>query len=119
MGAACASAVNAVGLERYTLVIEGQQVYRGAPSNVDPNDLLEVAGASGAVVGALKPERVIAYLPRDWCGRVRKVERHERLRAELQHRGLDEQCRIQEPRNKALSHNVLDAVALGIFHLKR
>jgi len=39
MGAACASTVSATGLSGYKLVIEGQRVYRGAPSNVDPTNL--------------------------------------------------------------------------------
>ncbi len=111
----------------FELVIEGQQIY--APNTrrkdltryswVNPNDLLEVAGAAGAVMSAIQPASVVTYLPREWTHGEAKPERHAQLEADLEARGHGEYERIIFPRLKGLRHNVLDAVALGLFHLTK
>lgn len=100
-----------------TIVVELMQVYERGKSKGDPADLLELAAIAGAVC-ALSPATVRrAYLPREHKGQVPKEIIHKRALSRLD---LEEAAAIVYPRAlKTLGHNVLDAVAMGLFHLGR
>lgn len=96
-----------------TYVLEVPQVYR--VSKGDPNDLIEIAGV-GAAIGASFPlKRAIGYRPREWKGTIKKEIHHPRVLAQLTEA---ERACIAEKR-KTVLHNVVDAVALGLFQLER
>jgi hypothetical protein len=100
-----------------TLVVECPQVYRGPLQKGDPSDLIELAGVDGAIVGKfiLRAQDFVSYLPRDWKGQVPKDIHHARVEAAL---SKEEKACMSLPA-ASLAHNVWDAVALGLFHVKK
>lgn len=98
-----------------TLVLEVPQVYR--MSKGDPNDLVAVAGTAGAIIGAYYElaQDVVSYLPRQWKGNVPKAVHNQRVLADLT---ATETKSIQYPKQASLKHNVIDAIGLGVFHLR-
>lgn len=101
------------------LVHELMQVYETKRQKGDPADLIELAGVSGAVVGTLDPRRAISYLPREWKGQIGKEVHHPRARSKLSEQEAATLDRCLESVPVSLRHNVMDAVALGLFQLKR
>lgn len=97
-------------------VVEIPQVYREsrAPS-VDPDDLIQLVGVEAMIIGRLQPLRSVGYRPREWKGQVRKDAHNKQTLALL---SAPERMAIQECAPSYL-HNVLDAVGLGLFQLKR
>ncbi len=97
-------------------VVEIPQVYREsrAPS-VDPDDLLQLVGVEGVIIGRLQPHRSVGYRPREWKGQVRKEAHNKQTLALL---SASERTAIQDCAASYL-HNVLDAIGLGLFQLKR
>lgn len=98
-----------------TLVLEVPQVYWGAKRGGNPSDLIQLAGVVGAVSFGIPAFKKPCFLPREWKGQTPKDVHNKRVLAEL---GALEVESI-EPCGKTLLHNVLDAVGLGLFHLKR
>jgi hypothetical protein len=97
------------------LVIEIPQVYSFGHSKGNPNDLIDLTAVAGACMG-LAGGAVSYYLPRQWKGQVPKEISHARAMALL----TDvEKTAIRLCRPAGLFHNVLDAVALGLFHVKK
>jgi hypothetical protein len=94
------------------LVCEMPRVYPGVRAE-DPNDLLDLAGVLGAVVSSF-PGIVRMYFPSDWKGQVPKKTMTERIRGFVK---PEEWRRIAD--DGAKTHNTLDAVGLGLFHLGR
>lgn len=99
------------------LILEVPQVYVRARSKGDPNDLIQVAAVVGALTGKLMVPGAdcVAYLPAEWKGQTPKEITTARAQAALQ---ADELSEVKLPA-KSLQHNVWDAVALGLYHLKR
>lgn len=100
------------------LVVEYPQIYpkrRGFRSFVNPNDLLEVAGVVGAIVGALNPVTVVGYLPREWKGSTPKEKHNNAVLATLLYAELALVPNLPE----YLAHNVTDSLGLGLFYLGR
>jgi hypothetical protein len=58
------------------LVMEVPQVYSG-PRAEDPNDLVDLAGVLGAIVGKANSDTSVQWspLPREWKGQARKESR--------------------------------------------
>lgn len=110
--------VGAVLHERIiTVVIERPQVYVAAKLKGDPNDLISIAGVVGAI-GTLywqDGSKIVTYLPREWKGTVPKAVTELRVDKRLSD---DEKKRVEWPA-KSLSHNVYDAIALGLFYAGR
>jgi hypothetical protein len=105
--------LTALDLNVTEYVIEVPQIYR--MSKGDPNDLIDLAGV-GAWVGALsRASKAFSYKPREWKGTVKADVFTERIRTWLT---PDEVASI-EPCAKSLEHNVIDAVGLGIVHLRK
>lgn len=97
------------------LVIEVPQVYPG-PREEDPNDLIDLAGVLGAIVGKI----LVGYvewspLPREWKGQLPKRVTKQRVDDRLK---VGETEVIEWPVER-LKHNVYDAIHLGIVYLER
>lgn len=94
------------------LVIELPQAYglRGGKGE-DKNDLIALAFEAGRVAGLLRPKALHVTSPSNWKAQVPKEIVHNRCR------------RVLSPYEQWLlegrDHNVWDAVALGLWHLKR
>lgn len=97
------------------LVIEVPQVYPGGRGKGNPNDLIDLSCVAGGVM-ALAGGRVTYYLPAQWKGQVPKEICHARMFEAL----TDvEKTAIKLCRPAGLMHNVYDAVALGLAHLRK
>lgn len=94
------------------LVIESQQVYRGALMRGDPNDLIQLAAVKGAIIQrfAHLEGNIFAPKPSEWKGQVPKDVHHERILKRLSH----EEQKLW-PKNK----NARDAIGLGLWKLGR
>lgn len=92
--------------------IELPQVYTQSKWKGDPNDLIQLA----LVVGALAYDtQATLYRPSEWKKQVPKEIMGKRI---LERLSLTEREAIREcpARHK---HNVLDAIGIGLHHLKR
>lgn len=98
------------------VVTEYPQAYRAQHQKGDQADLIELAGAVGAVSYALGAERLVGYLPREWKGQVPKEVHNRRIRSKLTDAELAVLTAI---RAGALEHNVVDAIGIGLVHLGR
>jgi hypothetical protein len=100
-------------------VIEKPQVYRRALSKGDPNDLITLAVQVGRYAERLEHggARVDLVTPAEWKGQVPKDVHHQRIRKELTGRESDAVDLAGAPSRKL--HNVLDAVGLGLWLLKK
>lgn len=98
------------------LCLEMPKVYPGMPKT-DLNDLLDLAGVLGAVVmhSALGhgPEPKWCY-PQDWKGQTPKKVMNERVLLKLSEA---EKARIVDAGSK--THNILDAIGIGLHFLGR
>jgi len=97
------------------VALEFPRIYpkgRGASDNVDPNDLLWVAAVAGALC-TLGPS--VIYYPSDWKGQSKK---EKTLRIVLQACNPAERAVIETVQG-AKRHNAVDAVGIGMYHLKR
>lgn len=98
------------------LAIEFPQVYRGAKSKSDPKDLLHLSAMVGAVSHAMASRhvRVTLYQPHEWKGQLDKDQVMQRVNERL---GYSEAGRIVPAGAK--THNVFEAIGIGLKHLKR
>ncbi len=97
-------------------IIELPQIYPG-PRDEDPNDLIQVARCVGQWECELRRAGATVRLvhPREWKGSVPKTVHNARVLAALTDA---ERARLPKlPASKL--HNVLDAVGLGLWLLKR
>ena len=78
--------------------------------------LLQVQGVAGAIVGAVHASAYFGIMPRIWTGSVPKAERQEALQRTL---SVEDHALVHLPHQRALAHNVWDAVGLGLFHVSR
>lgn len=97
------------------LVLEVPQVYRAGQQKGDPDDLLQLAGVDGCVVGLVGADTVRAYLPREWKGQVPKEIHNARVMKEL----TEEERLSIEPCAPSLLHNVIDGIGIGLYFLGR
>ena len=91
------------------LVIEVMQEDSRSRGNVA--DILEVQGVAGAISSHYLWKTITGYTPRQWKGSVPKTVSHLRARRTM--------CVAERDVVEGLDHNGMDAVALGLFHLKR
>lgn len=108
--------------EDQTLVIEIPQVYRQGVSKGDPNDLIQLVGVAGAIIGT-GFQKVVTKLPKEWKGQVPKPTDTkkpyiiaERAKKRLSHKEYD---RVLLPTNVRHQWDVWDAIGLGLSHLRR
>lgn len=95
------------------VVVEIPQVYQHA-RGVNPDDLLQLAGVDGAILGRLHGAEVISYRPAAWKGQTPKEITQARTEAVL----APGERKAMEMPAKSLQHNVWDAVAIGLAHLR-
>jgi hypothetical protein len=106
------------------VVVERMQIYPGMRLRGDPNDLVSVTIVGAELVGMLRaglrfpwPGMIATYVyPRSWKGNLKKNAHHPRIMAAL---SQEEISMIELPRAKALAHNIIDAVGLGLHKLGR
>lgn len=87
--------------------------YQRSQQKGDQNDLITLADVAGRIVGRLGGWST-DYKPEEWKGQLTKEAAHERINERL------------SPEEKAvivtaghLTHNVLDAIGIGLHHLGR
>ena len=103
------------------LVIELPQIYkashqRGGKERTDPDDIINLAGCVGAIIGrADLPTKI--YRPCEWKGQVPKAICHARAIKALTPEELVIVNAGCTP--KSLAHNVLDSVAMYLKHVGR
>lgn len=100
-----------------TVVVEYPIVYPGARTVGDPNDIVAVAYAAGAMAHAVAAtmSRVVAVTPRTWKGTVPKHIHHARL--QQTHPKAVPVVKRSGP--AGMQHHVWDAVGLGYWQLER
>lgn len=91
-----------------TRVVEFPRAYVGAKAGGDYDDLLNLA----AVIGALRPTRIVR--PDEWKGQMKKDLCNKRVVERLE--GCERERIVGAG---ALTHNVLDAVGVGLYCLGR
>ena len=92
------------------LVIEKPQVYKNARAR--SSDLVDLAVSTGRI--AAPYENVVYYLPREWKGQTPKGIHHARIVS-----ALSEYERRALPKRKGELKHVLDAVGIGLYHMKQ
>lgn len=94
------------------LVVEVPQIYRSSPKAWT---LIELAGVDGAVSMAITADHWVGYQPRIWKGQQDKAEHHATILELL----TPDELEAIEACPAGLRHNVLDAIALGMYELGR
>lgn len=93
---------------------------KGKKKPVDPNDLVDLAFFGGINLGRMLAFHPGAsskrYKPAEWKGQVPKAVMNRRVVRRLTD---EEHSRIERPGALSLEHNILDAVGIGLYHLKR
>lgn len=95
------------------VVIEKPQVYNSRTSNARPADIIKLAIRVGVNVERYKQSEIYLVEPGTWKGQLDKKTHHARVLREL---SLNDQCLILA---RDIDHNGMDAVALGLWALKR
>lgn len=102
------------------VIVEKPQVYVQAKLKGDPNDLVTLALAVGAIAMALVNTQtgfdLRCVYPREWKGQTPKVISVERSKMALT---STEHMRVRLPKQKSLHHNVWDAVGIGLWATRR
>lgn len=101
----------------YSLVIEKPQIYQGRKQKGDPNDLIDLAIEVGVLSTLFSDGTVTLVKPREWKGQVPKEVMLKRILSKLT---ADELQLIKGlGLSKSQSHNVVDAVGIGLWALGR
>lgn len=96
------------------VVVETMQLYargKGGPGVAD--DLLELQGVAGAVIGSFPEAEVLGVLPSEWKGQVTKAVTLARVRAWLEAEDYSLGT-VRWPQAPRLHHNVADAIGIGL-----
>jgi hypothetical protein len=99
------------------LAVEWMQVYWGDEKDKDPNDLLALCGI-GAALAAVTGAETTSYLVTEWKRTLKKEPCHARIRLRLDPREKEVAAAAVRAAG-SLGHNVLDAVGIGLHHLRR
>lgn len=98
------------------IVCEWPQIYQRTENKTkgDPNDMIPLAGIDAALA-ALEPGAIVtSVLPATWKAQIPKEIMGKRILARLSE---SERKRIEDHGTK--THNAIDAVGLGLYHLGR
>jgi hypothetical protein len=96
------------------LVVEKPQVYAlGKGSKGDPAGLIDLALFVGMLAGKLPHGLLVLPQPAEWKKQLPKAISHRRARWQL---SPEERARIEKRRGERTQGDVLDAVALGLWH---
>lgn len=100
------------------LAVEFPRIYatriRQGTTREDPNDLLALAGVVSALAAVIYCDDVTSYAPSDWKGQLDKGAGNARVLARLSD---EERTKIVEA--GARTHNIIDAIGIGLHHLGR
>lgn len=96
------------------VVIEKMQVYKETPVKW-ANDLITVSLMGGRVSGFFPQAEIKTYLPRDWKGGAPKAIMTKRIMRAISDVESD---RIENPSDKSLTHNVIDAIGIGVRRIR-
>lgn len=83
-------------------------------SKGDPNDLLPLAAIDGALCFIFGSVRLVQYKPEEWKGQVEKLAMNRRIVERL-----SDAERATIVNAGALTHNVHDAIGIGLHYLGR
>lgn len=101
------------------LVIERPQLYVFGRAKADPNKVAQVTFIAGVTAGRTSHGKLFLPYPGEWKGQVPKSIHNERVLEVLEAR----ERAIYDKESKAwpasLRHNILDAIGLGLWHLRR
>lgn len=102
------------------LTIEFPQVrrsehQRAEKKGTDPNDLVMLAAVVGAICDRFRGIDVRTYLPEQWKGQVPKDIHHARAKTRLN----SEEIVLIPKLPKSKLHNVMDAIAMGLWDAGR
>lgn len=102
------------------IVVERMKIYPAMRMRGDPNDLVTVTIVGAELVGFLlayfPKMRVTYYYGKTWKGNLPKDAHGPHIMAELSEKEVGA---IELPRAKALAHNIIDSIGLGLFHVGR
>ena len=120
VGEAVADYVRSVGVGKsFDLAIEYPQQYARSPA---PRESVQkLVGVIGSISSALQAQtgglsvKVTSYTPQSWKGQVPKEIMNNRVLGRL----LETELSCLPEYSKSKMHNVLDAIGIGLKHLKR
>jgi len=102
------------------VIIEKPQIYAQHKLKGDPNDLITLAIAAGAIVMSVctqHPDAVIHTIkPYQWKGQIPKGISVQRIQDQLMPLERESVCL---PTAKSLQHNVWDAVGIGLYWFRQ
>lgn len=102
------------------VVAEWPRVFGRGKSKGDPNDLLPLSGCSSACVSRLRPDTCAAVRPDEWKGQTpTDTVVRARVASRLSPTESVVLARAEALAGKTLGHNVLDAVAIGLWAVDR
>lgn len=102
-----------------SVYVEIPQVYSGPRAKGDPNDLIQVALCAGWVISQYRQADLKTVKPAEWKGQEPKDITYKRVLASLDavERATFDICLSRF--NKGVRHNVVDAVGIGLWALRR
>jgi len=120
MSSAVVNYIESLGVgDTFDLAIEYPQQYVRSPT---PRESVQrLVGVIGAISSAVQNStgglgvKVTTYTPRAWKGQVPKEIMNDRVRNRL----IDGELEKLPEYSKSKMHNVLDAIGIGLKHLKR
>lgn len=96
------------------IIFEWPRVYTAAKLEGDPNDLPPLVGIDCAIAAFFPGVPVLRYFPEQWKGTTDKEVMNARVMSRLSD---VERGRVEDAGH--LTHNVLDAVGIGLHHIGR
>lgn len=96
-------------------LVEYPRAYGSVHAKGDPNDLLDVAAVGSAVAMLFEPEKIESVFPSDWKGNVKKSIMLVRIAEKL----TDEERAVVQKTNKSDTEDILDAIGIGLWKLRR
>jgi hypothetical protein len=95
------------------------RIYPMGKSKARPNDLIKLAVGAGRLTASWPEEQLIWLPPHEWKGQVPDHILYDRIREALSLEELDRLNEGLSPYAKGKHHNILDAVGIGLYALKR
>lgn len=99
------------------VVVELPQVYLHGRMVGDPDDLIGMAFTAGRIVSLISCGEVVTVKPAEWKGQVPKDIHNARTMAKLNE--YEREVLEHSGVPKHLKHNLIDAIGLGLWYLKR
>ncbi len=103
----------------YWCACELPRIYPMGKSKARPNDIIKLAVSAGRLTATWPEDRLIWVPPHEWKGQVPDKILYDRILSALspEEFKLLETCLM--PHAKGKHHNILDAVGIGLYVLKR